>query len=500
MTAAAARAVAGPSQAERVPQAVPARISPLANLPLFHRIAGRRVVVAGASDGAVWKAELLAAAGGEVLVLAGDAEQAEKYDALVAQSAGGTVIVLARGWTAADLEGAALAVGSPADRDEALRFVAAARAAGAPVNVIDQTELCDVMFGTIVNRSPVVLAISTDGAAPMLGQSIRARIESVLPLGLAGWAKAAQAWRPWLKQQVTSFDDRRRFWEGFVERAWADPDHVPTPADRETLRDAPLVADRKGRVTLVGAGPGDPELLTLKAVRALQSATVILYDDLVGPDVLELARREARRIAVGKSASGPSCRQEDINSRIVTLALAGERVVRLKGGDPLIFGRATEEIDACRAAGIAVSIIPGITAAQGAAAALGLSLTERGQARRIQFVTGHGADGRLPADTDWRAIADPQATTIVYMPRATLAEFARLATAAGLARTTPAIAVASATLAAQTQVTGTIADIAELAATLPPRVPVTVIIGQVARTRAAVSADVISFKTARAAQ
>ena len=500
MTAASTRSVTAPSLAERVPLATPARIAALANLPLFHRIAGRKAVVAGGSDGALWKAELLAAAGADVLVLAGDATQAEKYQTLAASPAGGSVTVLPRGWIPADLDGAALAVAAPVDRDEALRFVAAARAVGATVNIIDQTELCDVLFGTIVNRSPVVLAISTDGGSPMLGQSIRARIESVLPLGLAGWAKAAQAWRPWLKQQVTSFDDRRRFWEGFVERAWANPDHVPTAADRDTLRDAPHVAERKGRVTLVGAGPGDPELLTLKAVRALQSATVILYDDLVGPEVLELARREARRIAVGKSASGPSCRQEDINARIVALALAGERVVRLKGGDPLIFGRATEEIDACRAAGIAVSIIPGITAAQGAAAALGLSLTERGQARRIQFVTGHGADGKLPADMDWGAIADPAATTIVYMPRATLAEFTRLAMAAGLGQGTPAVAIASATLATQAQVAGTIADIADLAATLPPSVPVTVIIGRIARQRVATSAAVIAFRQAGAAQ
>jgi len=483
-----------------VPLTTPARIAPLANLPLFHRIAGRRVVVAGGSEGALWKAELIAAAGADVLVLAGDAAQAAKYDALAADPAGGSVTVLPRGWIPADLDGAALAVAAPADREESLRFVAAARAAGAPVNIIDQTELCDVLFGTIVNRSPVVLAISTDGGAPMLGQSIRARIESVLPLGLAGWGKVAQAWRPLLKQRITSFDDRRLFWERFVERAWASPDHVPDAADREALFDAPLAAGRKGRVTLVGAGPGDPELLTLKAVRALQSATVILYDDLVGPGVLELARREARRVAVGKSASGPSCRQEDINARIVALALAGERVVRLKGGDPLIFGRATEEIDACRAAGIDVSIIPGISAAQGAAAALGFSLTERGEARRIQFVTGHGADGKLPTDLDWGAIADPAATTIVYMPRATLAEFARLAIAAGLGADTPAVAVASATLAAQAQVAGTIADIADLAATLPARVPVTVIIGRIARQRLATSAAVIAFRQSGGAQ
>ncbi len=500
MTAAPARSVRARSPAERIPAVTTARIAPLANLPLFHRIAGRKAVVAGGSDGALWKTELLAAAGADVLVLAGNATQAKKYDALAANPAGGSVTVLPRGWTPADLDGAALAVAALADREKALRFVTAARAVGAPVNVIDQTELCDVLFGTIVNRSPVVLAISTDGGAPMLGQSIRARIESVLPLGLAGWAKAAQAWRPRLKQQITSFDDRRRFWERFVERAWARPDQVPDAADLEDLFDAPLTAGRKGRVTLVGAGPGDPELLTLKAVRALQSATVILYDDLVGPGVLELARREARRVAVGKSASGPSCRQQDINARIVALALAGERVVRLKGGDPLIFGRATEEIDACRAADVEVSIIPGISAAQGAAAALGFSLTERGKARRIQFVTGHGADGKLPADIDWRAIADPAATTIIYMPRATLAKFAQRAIAAGLGPDTPAVAVASATLAAQAQVAGTIAEIADLAATLPTRVPVTVIIGRIARQRMATNAAVIAFKQSEAAQ
>jgi uroporphyrin-III C-methyltransferase/precorrin-2 dehydrogenase/sirohydrochlorin ferrochelatase len=454
---------------QREPLPTPARIAPLANLPLFHRLAGRKAVVAGGSDGALWKAELLAAAGAEVLVLAG--EHKEKFEAIPG------LTVLPRGWTPADLEGAALAVGDPGSRDEALRFVAAARAAGAAVNVIDQTDLCDVQFGTIVNRSPVVLAISTGGAAPMLGQSIRARIEAILPLGLSAWAKAAQALRPRLKARVKGFADRRAFWERFVERAWAGG--LPE-ADDLGLELPPS----QGRVTLVGAGPGDPELLTLKAVRALQSATIILYDDLVGPEILELARREAKRVAVGKTGRGPSCRQSDINARMVALALAGENVVRLKGGDPLVFGRATEEIDACRSAGIEVTIVPGISAAQGAAAALGFSLTEREEARRIQFVTGHGADGRLPRDLDWGAIADPAATTIVYMPRATLAEFARSAVAAGLPSDTPAVAIASATLPAQAQVSGTITTVAGLAGTLPPGAPVTVVIGRVARERA----------------
>jgi uroporphyrin-III C-methyltransferase/precorrin-2 dehydrogenase/sirohydrochlorin ferrochelatase len=470
---------------QREPVAVPARIAPLANLPLFHRLAGRKAVVAGSSDGALWKAELLAAAGAEVLVLAGD--RAETFEALPA------LTVLPRSWTAADLDGAALAVADPGSREEALRFVAAARAAGVPVNVIDQTDLCDVQFGTIVNRSPVVLAISTGGAAPMLGQSIRARIESVLPLNLSAWAKAAQALRPRLKAQVKSFRDRRAFWEGFVERAWAGG----APGEDEA-RFEPRPG-RHGRVTLVGAGPGDPELLTLKAVRALQSATTILYDDLVGPEILELARREAKRVAVGKTGRGPSCRQSEINARMVELARAGENVVRLKGGDPLVFGRATEEIDACRAAGIEVTIVPGISAAQGAAAALGFSLTERREARRIQFVTGHGADGRLPKDLDWGAIADPAATTIVYMPRATLGEFARSAIGAGLPPETPAVAIASATLKEQAHVGGTVATIESLTAELPPGAPVIVVIGRVARERSAPAGAVVPFRRAEAA-
>ncbi|MCA1652613.1 MAG: siroheme synthase CysG [Sphingomicrobium sp.] len=466
--------------AGRVPEPVPARIAPLANLPLFHKIAGRRAVVAGSSEGAVWKAELLAAAGADVLVFAGNAPEA--FAPLTAYPPPGSVSVFAREWTAADLQGALLAVGAPANRSEADRFVAAAHAAGALVNIIDQTDLCDVQFGTIVNRSPVVIAISTDGAVPMLGQSIRARIESMLPLTLSSWARAAKTLRPMLKQRVHSFRARRLFWERFVERAWSNVGRAPNGADLETLfADRP--GPRKGRVTLVGAGPGDPELLTLKAVRALQQATVILYDDLVGPEVLELARREARRIAVGKAGRGRSCKQSDINAEMVALALAGETVVRLKGGDPLVFGRATEELDACRAAGIEVSIVPGISAAQGAAAALGFSLSERREARRIQFVTGHGADGKLPSDIDWRAIADAAATTIIYMPRATLAEFAALAIAAGLAVDTPAIAIACATLPQQAQVTGTIASIASLAEILPPHAPVTVIVGRVARPR-----------------
>ena len=470
---------------ERVPVTSPARIAPLPNLPLFHKIEGRKAVVAGQSAGAVWKAELLSAAGADVLILSGG--PTDLFDEIAARPAAGSVTVLDRAWEAADLNGAAVAVGDLADRDDALRFVAAARAAGVPVNMIDHTELCDVQFGTIVNRSPIVIAISTDGAAPMLGQSIRARIESVLPLGLSNWARAARDWRPGLKLRLESFAERRRFWGSFVARAWANLERAPTEVDREALISRTMSASNQGKVFLVGAGPGDPELLTLKAVRALQAATVILYDDLVGPDVLELARREARRVAVGKTGHGPSCTQKDINSEIVRLARQGEIVVRLKGGDPLIFGRATEEIDACQEAGIEMTIVPGISAAVGAAASLGFSLSERREARRIQFVTGHGADGALPDDIDWRAIADPAATTAIYMPRKTLAQFTAAAVANGLSPNTPAVAVASATLPSQEQMSGTLGTIARLAERLPAGAPVTVILGSVAR-RAATEA------------
>lgn len=467
----------------RKPEAQPARIAPLATLPLFHRLDGRKVVVAGSGDAVLWKAELTAAAGADVLVLAGSEEGAARFADLTATPPAGSVTVEPRAWAADDLAHASLALADLADPRELAAFISAAHRARAIVNVIDKTEWCDVTFGTIVNRSPVVVGISTDGAAPALGQSIRVRIESVLPPGIARWAAAARDWRPRVKAAVAEFGDRRRFWQRFARAAWQTPERAPGESDfAALLGEGPNV---RGSVTLVGAGPGDPDLLTLKAVRALQTATVILYDDLVGADVLELARREARRIAVGKRGGGASCSQTDICAEIVRLAQAGETVVRLKGGDPGIFGRATEEIDACRAAGVPVGIVPGITAAQAAAAALGVSLTERETARRVQYVTGHGADGELPSDLDWGALADPAATTVIYMPRKTLAAFARQATAAGLDPTTPAVAVASIARAGQQHVAAPLSALAAETARLPAGAPVTVIVGQVAREMAA---------------
>jgi uroporphyrin-III C-methyltransferase/precorrin-2 dehydrogenase/sirohydrochlorin ferrochelatase len=231
-------------------------------------------------------------------------------------------------------------------------------------------------------------------------------------------------------------------------------------------------------VTLVGAGPGDPELLTLRAVRALQSADGILIDDLGAPAILDFARREAKKMMVGKTGFAPSCRQDEINALMVGLAKAGRRVVRLKGGDPMIFGRAGEEIAACRKARVPVEVVPGISAAQGAASRLGVSLTHRNLARRIQYVTAHGADGKLPTDIDWASVADPVTTTVVYMPKRALAELATIAQARGLPSGTPAVAVIAATRPEQKVITGTIANIAARLDEATPAHPVLVMIGR----------------------
>jgi len=460
--------------AERRPQ-----MQPLARLPVFFSLTDKRAVVAGGSAAAAWKAELLSAAGATVDVYADDVS--EELLAIAAGPPQGAVVVHRRAWQPADLAGASLAVGACED-DEAERFAGAARAAGVPVNVIDKPAFCDFSFGSIVNRSPLVVGISTDGAAPVFGQAIRAKLEALIPQGFARWADAARRWRPQVQALGLSFHDRRKFWERFTERAVRQPERAPDSADLDALlaeAKAAPVATSAGSVVLVGAGPGDAELLTLRAVRALQSADVILYDDLVAADVLDFARREAKKLLVGKTGHKPSCKQEEINELMISLAKAGRRVVRLKGGDPMIFGRAGEEIEACHAAGLPVEVVPGISAAQGAAARLGVSLTHRSVARRLQYVTGHGSDGKLPIDIDWPALADPAATTIVYMPTKTLAALAEQAAAHGLDAKTPAVAVIRATREDEVVLVDTIAALPARLAAVTPDGPVVVMIGQV---------------------
>jgi uroporphyrin-III C-methyltransferase/precorrin-2 dehydrogenase/sirohydrochlorin ferrochelatase len=455
------------------------RIGALARLPVFFALENKRAVVAGGSQAATWKAELLSAAGARVEVFA--AAPSEEMLALAAAPPRGAVIVHEQVWQAGDFDGAAIAVADCADDREAAAFAAAARVAGVPVNVIDRPAFCDFSFGAIVNRSPLVIGISTDGASPVFGQAIRAKIEALIPKGFARWADAARAWRPRVQALALPFRGRRNFWERFTERAVAAPNAAPTDADLDALL-KPTTAPNTGSVVLVGAGPGDPELLTLRAVRALQSADVILFDDLVAPDILDFARREAKKMLVGKTGHAPSCKQDDINALMISLAKTGRRVVRLKGGDPMIFGRADEEISACRAAGITVEVVPGITTAQGAASRLLVSLTHRGKARRVQYLTGHaagnGRDGKLPADIDWASVADPAVTTVVYMPAKTLPELVANAVQAGLDPATPAVAVERATRADELVIAATVADLPARLAAEALTGPVIVMIGR----------------------
>jgi uroporphyrin-III C-methyltransferase / precorrin-2 dehydrogenase / sirohydrochlorin ferrochelatase len=352
------RVVRGLRRSQRAP-----RMEPLARLPIFLALDGKRAVVAGDGPAVAWKAELLSAAGADVVVFAEC--PCEELHALAAQPPRGAIVLQHRAWQAEDFCGVAVAVAGFDDDRDAQRFAEAARNAGVPVNVIDKPAHCDFSFGAIVNRSPLVIGISTDGAAPVFAQAIRGKLEAMIPRGFAGWAEAARRWRKAIQSSSLSFAARRRFWQAFARFALAHPDRAPAQSDfdfvlRQTRTEA--MPAEAGSVTFVGAGPGDPELLTLRAVRALQSADVILVDDLVAPDVLDFARREARKIPVGHA--------DDVDATMVALAKSGKRVVWLKHGDAAIFGRPGGEIAACRAAGVAVEVVPGVAAAPSAEASI----------------------------------------------------------------------------------------------------------------------------------
>ncbi|MEM9880867.1 MAG: siroheme synthase CysG, partial [Pseudomonadota bacterium] len=337
-----------------------------------------------------------------------------------------------------DIEAAALVVG---DVEDAAAFYAASMAVGVPVNVIDRPDFCSFQFGSIVNRSPVVVGISTTGAAPILGQAIRQKIEAMLPRSMGDWAAAAKRSRAWLAERVPDAKQRREIWQRFSGAAFKQAAPAsPDAAFKALVNTAPTehCGTSGGKVTLVGAGPGDAELLTIKAVRALQSADVILFDDLISDDVLELARREAKRMLVGKRGGRVSCRQSDINDLMLKLARQGKHVVRLKSGDAMIFGRAGEEIAALDAAGICVDVVPGVTSALAAAASAKVSLTHRDHAQSVRFITGHSRKGELPQNFDWPGLADANTTLMIYMGGNTIRSFCERLMEYGYDPATPA--------------------------------------------------------------
>lgn len=337
------------------------RIAPLAALPVFWELRGRRVIVAGGSAGAAWKAELLAAAGAEVHVFADEEQMSEAMRELpgsLEHRPASRIIHHPRAWTPDSFAGMALAIADCADETEAEAFCHAADAMGVPANVIDRPAFCRFRFGSIVNRSPVIVSISTDGAAPILAQAIRRRIETLLPLTLGAWTVIAQKIRERLNERLLSGPLRRVFWEGFVDRALAGGKPPEEGMAAALLDEADTLAAEPsgGHLAFVGAHPSDPELLTLKAVRALQSADVIFFDDDVAGGVLELARREAGRVPLAMGGGGTPVLPDEA----LTLAVAGKRVVRLCSSDLVDPTCEAAQAGWLRKRGVTVEAIPGV--------------------------------------------------------------------------------------------------------------------------------------------
>jgi uroporphyrin-III C-methyltransferase / precorrin-2 dehydrogenase / sirohydrochlorin ferrochelatase len=454
------------------------RIAPLAKLPVFWNLAGKRAVIAGGSDGAAWKAELLQACGAEVEVYCKSDDLGETMTALLERT---SIIHHAHPWHCGIFTGASLALADCETDDEARAFFCAARAAGVPVNVIDKPAFCQFQFGSIVNRSPVIVSISTDGAAPILGQAIRQRIETLLPPSLKHWAMLAQSLREVINRRLAPGAARRLFWERFVSRSLSTNEPPTEEAADGLLATVERIASapQPGSVTLVGAGPGDAELLTLKAMRALQAADVILFDDLVSTDVLELARREAKRFLVGKRGGRESCRQDDINDMMVRFAKAGKRVVRLKSGDPMIFGRAGEEIARLESEGIAVDVVPGITAASAMAASLKASLTNRDHAQQVRFVTGHSRHHELPRTVDWASLAGPNQTSIFYMGGRMAGQIEQRLRHHGMKHDMPVVVITSVSRPEERRWAGPLKSLAAAVQTLGVDEPVLIGVGEV---------------------
>ncbi|MES0881588.1 siroheme synthase [Roseibium sp. SCP14] len=333
----------------------PKRIAPLACLPLFFRLEGRRVAVIGGTDAATWKAELLAASGAEVHVFAPDLDLSFK-DLIGTDSVKGRILHHAKHWKENCFDDVCLIVADAIDDDEAMAIKKAAHAAGVPVNVIDNPAHCDFQFGSIVNRSPVVIGISTNGVAPILGQAIRRRIEALLPRGLERWAELAGRIRTRIMKSLSAGQERRLFWEMFSDRALSGEVSQTTDLEKfSSVLIANAKTSRPGRITLVGTGNGDADLLTLKALRALQSADTIFFDELVSDEILELARREAQRIPAETIHHRRDCSQVGVNNRILSEVQQGKHVVRLNSGSAFI---EKESLRLLEQSGFAVTVVP----------------------------------------------------------------------------------------------------------------------------------------------
>jgi uroporphyrin-III C-methyltransferase/precorrin-2 dehydrogenase/sirohydrochlorin ferrochelatase len=446
----------------------------LAVFPAFHRVAGRRVVIVGGAAAAAAKIRLLSETRAAIVVYAATLDQETGVD-----------LIRAHGdWrgafpTAADLSGAALIFAATGSEESDREVVALARQAGVPVNCVDRPEFCDFYTPALVNRAPLAVAIGSEGVAPVLTRNVRARIEAMLAPTFGDLAALAEKLRGRVTRAFGTLDARRRFWDRFfagpvAEKVFAGD---AAAAEAEALRALEIDPAWSGHVSLVGAGPGAEDLLTLRAQRALQEADVIVYDRLVPEAIVAQGRRDARRIHVGKEKGAHAVSQEEINRLLVREARAGHRVVRLKSGDPLIFGRAGEEMAALRAANVSFDVVPGITAAFAAAAENEIPLTLRETSSSLVFATGHDADGEtLP---DWAGLALSGATVAVYMGRTVAARVAARLMEAGLAASTPVAVIENASRTDRKAYAGRLDELAEIAGRPEIAGPVLMIVGDV---------------------
>lgn len=447
----------------------------LASIPLERA----KVVVVGASEPALAKLRLFMNSPAELVWFTPDGAPAALETPL------GAPIASARVPETVDLSGARLVFIALSDVGLARSIAAKARVAGAQVNIVDQPGVSDFHTPALIDRDEVVVAVATGGNAPILARDLRAKIETVLPQGVASVARLAGELRGAVKDAIPDFLARRRFWEKAFRSPAADlaADGRMAEARREMVRllnhaATPREEAAQGVVHIVGAGPGDPELLTLKALRALQDADVIIHDRLVSPDVLDRARRDAKRIYVGKARAAHSVPQDQIIQLMIAEARAGHRVVRLKGGDPFVFGRGGEELEAVRAAGIEAVVVPGVTAALACAASTGLPLTHRDHAQAVTFVTGWPKPGGQAAD--WARLAAPNHTLAVYMGVGQAEEIASNLLAVGRDGATPVAVIENGSRPDQRAFKGRLDDLGALVARMDVSGPALLFIGETA--------------------
>lgn len=445
-------------------------------LPVCLNLRNAQVALIGGGQVALRKARLLTSAGARLAVIAPDVDPE-----LQSLLQGGDHDILLEPYATGQLTGKQIVVAATNAPEVNQRIYSDARAANIPVNVVDQPDLCTFIFPAIVDRDPLIIAISSSGQSPVLARILRRRLETLIAPAYGQLARFAGRMREAVQAKIHTERERRLFWEDVLESDIAQQVLAGQEARAEQLFQAKLEQpeEQSGQVALVGAGPGDPELLTLKALRVLQQADVVLYDRLVSDAIVNLARRDARKIYVGKRRSDHAVPQPDINQLLLELAQGGERVVRLKGGDPFIFGRGGEEIELLTEHQIAFEVIPGITAANGASCYAGIPLTHRDHAQSVRFVAGYLKGDSI--DHDWSQFQSPTETLVFYMGLVGLKQICRGLIAHGRDPQTPVALVERGTAPEQRVLTGTLADMPQVVARENPAAPTLIIIGDVVR-------------------